>query len=91
MDRTEPTPEDADRSSADAPARGGGSNQRDELRTIAFRLREIQRLIGARVEQENRRLEAEGVEPVTGHGFFHPEPERPAGREQPADRERPEG
>lgn len=51
------------------------SNERDELRTISFRLREIQRLLGARVEQENRRLEAEGMEPVTDHGFFHPDAE----------------
>ena len=49
------------------------SNEREELRTIAFRLREIQRLLGARVEQENRRLAAEGIEPVTDHGFFHPD------------------
>lgn len=55
------------------PAGTSRSNERDELRTIAFRLREIQRLLGARVEQENRRLEAEGVEPVTDHGFFHPD------------------
>lgn len=41
-----------------------------ELRTVAFRLREIQRLLGARVAQENRRLEAEGLEPVTDHDFF---------------------
>lgn len=46
------------------------SDTRDELRTIGFRLREIQRLLGARVEQENRRLEAEGIDPVTDHGFF---------------------
>lgn len=37
---------------------------RDELRTIGFRLREIQRLLDARVEQENRRLQAEGIDPV---------------------------
>lgn len=41
-----------------------------ELRTIGFRLREIQRLLGARVAQENRWLEAEGLEPVTDHDFF---------------------
>ncbi len=40
------------------------TSERDELRTIAFRMREIQRLLSARVEQENRRLEAEGIEPV---------------------------
>lgn len=38
--------------------------RRDELRTIAFRMREVQRLLSMRVEQENRRLEAEGIEPV---------------------------
>lgn len=61
------------------PTEPSRSNERDELRTIAFRLREIQRLLGARVEQENRRLEAEGVEPVTDHGFFHPDPEEVEG------------
>lgn len=49
------------------------SDERDELRTIGFRLREIQRLLGARIEQENRRMEAEGLDPVTDHGFFNPE------------------
>lgn len=53
-----------------------GSTQDDELRTIAFRLREIQRLLGARVKQENRRLEADGIEPVTDHDFYRPEGER---------------
>ncbi len=42
----------------------GKSSAREELRTIAFRLREMQRLFSMRVEQENRRLEAEGIEPV---------------------------
>lgn len=37
----------------------------DELRTIGFRLRELQRLLSMRVAQENRRLEAEGLDPVT--------------------------
>ena len=41
-----------------------------ELRTIAFRMRELQRLLGMRVEQENRRLEAEGLEPVTRPRFL---------------------
>lgn len=73
---------------SDRPERKGegrphASNERDELRTIAFRLREIQRLLGARVEQENRRLEAEGVEPVTGHGFFHPDAEGERGTSPP--------
>ncbi|MFB6131189.1 MAG: hypothetical protein ABEJ28_10255 [Salinigranum sp.] len=45
------------------------SDERDELRTIAFRMREIQRLLRARVVQENRRLEAEGLEPVTDSEF----------------------
>ena len=46
------------------------SETRDELRTIAFRLREIQRLVGMRVKQENRRLETEGIDPVSSTGFF---------------------
>lgn len=37
----------------------------DELRTIGFRLRELQRLLSMRVAQENRRLEADGLDPVT--------------------------
>lgn len=45
------------------------STAEDELRTIAFRLRELQRLLAARVEQENRRLAAEGIDPVTDRGF----------------------
>lgn len=40
------------------------TSERDELRTMAFRMREIQRLLSIRVEQENRRLEAEGIDPV---------------------------
>ena len=47
-----------------ASASGEESGQREELRTIAFRLREIQRLLADRVEQENRRLEAEGFDTV---------------------------
>lgn len=46
------------------------SKVRDELRTVAFRLRELQRLGSARVEQENRRLAADGLEPVTQAEFF---------------------
>ncbi|WP_435335843.1 hypothetical protein [Haloarchaeobius sp. TZWWS8] len=46
------------------------SDTRDELRTIGFRLREIQRLMSMRVQQENRRLEAEGIEPITDATFF---------------------
>lgn len=42
----------------------------DELRTIAFRLRELQRLLGMRIEQENRRMEAEGLDPVTRPRFL---------------------
>ncbi|MFB6254433.1 MAG: hypothetical protein ABEI06_07480 [Halobacteriaceae archaeon] len=45
------------------------TTQRDELRTISFRMREIQRLLSIRVEQENRKLEAEGIEPVTEDKF----------------------
>lgn len=47
----------------------GQTNQQDELRTIGFRIREIQRLLSIRVEQENRRLEANGIEPVTETHF----------------------
>lgn len=54
----------------DGPPGGRKLEEADELRTIAFRLREIQRLLGARVAQENRWLEAEGLEPVTDHDFF---------------------
>lgn len=43
---------------------GSETSEREELRTISFRMREIQRLLGVRVEQENRRLEADGIEPV---------------------------
>lgn len=45
------------------------SDSRDELRTISFRLREIQRLLATRVAQENRRLEAEGLDAVTADRF----------------------
>lgn len=48
---------------SDGPERG------EELRTISFRMREIQRLLSMRVEQENRRLEAEGIEPVSESAF----------------------
>ena len=47
----------------------------EQLRTISFRLREIQRLQAMRVEQVNRRLEAEGIEPVTDADFFRSRPE----------------
>lgn len=43
-----------------------------DLRTVAFRMREIQRLLSMRVEQENRRLESEGLEPVTRPRFLQP-------------------
>lgn len=46
------------------------SDTREELRTISFRLREIQRLLSVRVQQENRRLEAEGITPVSEATFF---------------------
>lgn len=57
----------SDRSTPDRERAAKKSDERDELRTIAFRLREIQRLLGVRVEQENRWLEAEGLSPVTNH------------------------
>lgn len=41
----------------------------EQLRAISFRLRELQRLQAVRVEQENRRLEAEGIDPVTDANF----------------------
>lgn len=53
---------DASNRSPDGP--DSPTSERDELRTIAFRMREIQRLLGVRVEQENRRLEAEGLDAV---------------------------
>ena len=74
----------SDRSESAGEERPDASNERDELRTISFRLRELQRLLGARVEQENRRLEAEGIDPVTDHGFFHPDPG--SGRPEPEER-----
>lgn len=48
----------------------------EHLRTIAFRMREIQRLIAVRVEQENRRLEDEGLDPVEESRFVRTEDER---------------
>lgn len=48
---------------------GTETSERDELRTMSFRMREIQRLLSVRVEQENRRLEADGIDPVTETGF----------------------
>lgn len=58
-----------------SPDREGSSDQpteSDELRTISFRMREIQRLLAVRVEQENRRLQEEGLEPVTESKFREP-------------------
>ena len=52
----------------------------EQLRTIAFRLRELQRLMSMRVEQENRRLEAEGIDPVTRPRFLQ---ESDAGAPEP--------
>lgn len=49
------------------------SDETDELRTLGFRLREIQRLLAVRVEQENRRLEAEGIDPVEQSRFIEDE------------------
>jgi hypothetical protein len=54
------------------------SDTRDEVRTIAFRLREIQRLLSMRVQQENRRLEADGIAPVAEATFFKPIDDRTA-------------
>lgn len=52
------------------------TTQNDQLRTLSFRMREIQRLLAIRVEQENRRLEDEGLEPVTETQFrTHPDEE----------------
>ena len=51
------------------PPRSDAAADRDHLRTIAFRLRELQRLLAMRVEQENRRLEAEGIDTVTETRF----------------------
>lgn len=42
----------------------------EELRTIGFRLRELQRLLSIRVEQENRRLAADGIDQVSESRFF---------------------
>jgi hypothetical protein len=49
------------------------ADEGDELRTIGFRLREIQRLLAVRVEQENRRLESDGIEPIEEPRFRDPE------------------
>lgn len=58
-----------DPSQSDADEMSEQQAQHDQLRTISFRMREIQRLLAIRVEQENRRLEAEGLEPVTESRF----------------------
>lgn len=52
------------------PRREREPSTEQELRTMAFRMREIQRLLSMRVEQENRRLEAEGLEPVSSPAFL---------------------
>lgn len=49
-----------------APLHG---DQDDQLRAISFRMREIQRLLAMRVEQENRRLAADGLDRVTETRF----------------------
>lgn len=49
------------------------TTDRDELRTISFRLREIHRLLSIRVEQENRRLEADGIDRVPNTRFLDEE------------------
>lgn len=59
----------AERSIPFGDERDKKSSTREELRTVAFRLREIQRLLSMRVEQENRRLEVEGIEPVRDTTF----------------------
>lgn len=51
------------------------TSEREELRTIAFRMREIQRLFSIRVEQENRKLEADGIKRVTNTRFSDPDEE----------------
>lgn len=51
----------------------GQADETDEIRTVGFRLREIQRLLAVRVEQENRRLEQEGLDPVSEPEFRNPE------------------
>lgn len=58
-----------DRTSADE------TTTAQQLRTISFRLRELQRLQAMRVEQENRRLEAEGIDPVTDADFQRTPPD----------------
>lgn len=61
-----------DRSRAPDESAGGlAVAEGAELRTIAFRLRELQRLVSMRVEQENRRMEAEGLDPVTRPRFLN--------------------
>lgn len=59
---------------------GQAATEAEEIRTVGFRLREIQRLLSMRVEQENRRLEAEGIEPVHEPGIG--EEEARSGHEQ---------
>jgi hypothetical protein len=59
-----------DPSAPSAEDRNRNAGIRNELRTIAFRLREMQRLQSIRLEQENVRLAAEGLEPVTDADFF---------------------
>lgn len=54
----------SDHSDQASPTSSSSSSERDELRTIAFRMREIQRLLTVRVEQENRKLEADDIDPV---------------------------
>lgn len=54
---------------SDERTAGQKTTTREEVRTIAFRLREIQRLLSIRVAQENRRLEADELEPVTSEKF----------------------
>jgi len=66
----------SDSETAHDGARENRSDDSDELRTIGFRMREIQRMLAARVEQENRRLEADGLEPVEDPRFVSHEERR---------------
>lgn len=59
----------------DAETPSAGTDEANHLRTIAFRLREIQRLLAMRVEQENRRLDANGLDPVTDTRFREAPPD----------------
>jgi hypothetical protein len=57
--------------SSDADPTASGDLEQ-ELRTLSVRMREIQRLLNMCVEQENQRLEVEGIDPVPKRSF-HPD------------------